>query len=1019
MSQRPHMAQKPDLTHLIQDAATLHRAGHLDAAAMAYRKILKKNPRNPDALHLLGVVLGQQGHSAEGLAEIEKAVRVQDTFPDAHLNAAFIANQMGDLKRAEHHTRKALLTRPRTAIYTNLGELLRAQGRLDEALEAFRLAHTCEPQNPEGYVVYARGLRLTSRMDEMLAVAEAGLKIAPNDSVLRLLASEAQFARGDLQAGWNAYRERFRSRENRMPDKGYTLPFWQGEDLTDRTILVWAEQGPGDEAMYANMYGDIIARARRCVIQCSPRMAPVIRRSFEGAEIFDRNLTAEECAGIDFQCPAASLGEWLRPNREGFPSHPGYLHADAHRRDALRAKYLNGAKDRLLVGIAWRSANVQNATEKSVNLLEWGPILHVPGVTFVNLQYGDCTLEIGEAEKGFRVSILQDTSVDPMRDLDAYAAQVAAMDIVISSSNTAAHFAGALGIPLLCMLPASLGHGRRWYWLERDGHTPWYPTAKLFVQRDPSEWLDIIRDVGLALLDQSAAHGRPPEDYLRAMGQAFADMGRLADAEALYLHMARLPGFAAEAFCRTADLKRRALDADSAFACYARAIAADPTYWRTYNEKGSLFADLNRFDEAIATYQEGLGHNDASPEIHNNLAKALEFIGRNREAVAHYERALAATAPSDHFTKDSIALNYAGALQDRGESQKSLTILDDLIQRTPDHIDAHYNRAQTLLSMNRLEEGWPEMIWRLRRSDALMRYDLFPHVKPWDGEDFAGKKVLMWTELGIGDEILSATMLPDLIATARQVVILCSERLVPVFRRSFPKAKVDARKDPLPKSARATDFDFQVSFTDLGRVFRRSLDDFPKRAGLLQPDTSRRSALRTRYAAVRPGNKLVGLAWASPRNTKIGWLKSNRLEAWRAILETPGVTFVSLQYGDYSAEIEAVRAAVGAEIIEDASIDPLKDMDAFTAQVAAMDAVISVSNTTVHTAGAVGIPVWVLLAEGRGRLWYWSKDKIESPWYPSIRLIRQTPDGDWTPAITKVADELRDWTQSTKENETS
>jgi len=1000
-----HTTLKPLVTALLQDAAALHRTGQLAAAEDIYCKILKKDPRNPDALHLLGLVVAQRGDAPGGRALVEKALAVRDDFPDAHINAAVMASQASDWPRAEHHARQAVVHRPNLDTHRTLASILLAQGRRDDAIAVLRAASEREPGNVEARAAHGRALRLADDMHMLLSVAQGGLALAPDHPTLHLLCAEAYFGLEQFQDGWREYLHRFRALEARVADKGYSLPFWSGEDLSERTILVWAEQGPGDEVMYANMYADVIARARRCIIQCSPRLMPLMRRSFPGAEHVDRDLTTGELAGIDYQCPAGNLGEWLRPRPDTFPDHQGYLRADPQTREALRARYLEGAAGQLLVGIAWRSAGVTEAAEKSVNILDWGPILQVPHVKFVNLQYGDCAQELAEVARGFKVGVIDDRSIDSFRDLDAYAAQVAAMDMVVSSSNTAAHFAGALGIPTLCMLPESLGRGRRWYWFSRDGRSLWYPSTRLFIKSEPGQWLHVIRDAGLALLDAVTLRGVSPVPYLRSMAKAFADMGRPADAEVLYRHMTRTTPHVAEGYYFVAELKKKALDAEGAFENLDRALAADPAFWHAHNSKGSLLAALNRFSEAIDVYRAGLRQNEASPELHNNLGKALAWLGRCHEARAHYERALE-LAPPGSYAANAIALNYAGALNDSGESSRALAALGALIDEQPSHVDAHYNRAQILLSMERYDEGWREFAWRLKRPEANVRPEAFPHIKPWAGEPLSGKKILIWTEQGIGDEILVATMIPDAIAAARKVVVLCSKRLVPLFRRSFPTAHVDERTEPLPRSALARDFDFQMSLSDLGLAFRTSSDSFPKRRSTLVADEARRKILRARYAGIRPGNVLVGLSWSSEKNHEIGWLKGNRLEAWQPILQTPDVTFVNLQYGDQSETLARVREQAGIDVTWDRSIDPLKDMDGFAAQVAAMDAVVSVSNTTVHTAGALGIPVNVMLGHGRGRLWYWFQQGSDSPWYPSARLFRSGPDG-WAETIGRCAQDLR------------
>jgi ADP-heptose:LPS heptosyltransferase len=133
------------------------------------------------------------------------------------------------------------------------------------------------------------------------------------------------------------------------------------------------------------------------------------------------------------------------------------------------------------------------------------------------------------------------------------------------------------------------------------------------------------------------------------------------------------------------------------------------------------------------------------------------------------------------------------------------------------------------------------------------------------------------------------------------------------------------------------------------------------------------------------------------------------LDLWDDILRVPGITFVSLQYGPHSTDIEAARKRTGANIVIDSTIDSSGDLDGFAAQVAAMDLVISVSNTTVHMAGALARPVWVLTPTGPGAHWYWFRERADSPWYPAARLFRQDTRGSWEEPVAAVTRELQQW----------
>lgn len=1023
---------------LLHQGTALLNAGDLPGAERCYLAVLKKSPRDPDALHLLGVLYGQRGDAKAGYVQIQKALAIRDDFSVAHSNAGMLAAQMGDFAAAERHLRRALQLKPgMAAALRNLAIVLREQGRITEALEVSREAVRLNPHDVHAHLELTLALRVTGDVAGQLASAEAGLQVAPGHPSLELAATEAWFARGDLKHGWHGYRRRFESPHNAIIPRSYAIPHWRGELLAGHSILIWTEQGLGDEVMYANMFAEVVAAAQRCVIQCSPRTAPLFRRSFPKAEIFDRDLTADEWRGIDFQSPAASLGEWLRADFRSFPQHTGYLSVDADLRDSLRKKY---GPANLLVGIAWRSVakayghDVQNAADKSINVLDWGPIFHVPGVTFVNLQYGDCAAELDLAAKSFKARIIQDAAVDGTRDVDAFAAQVAAMDLVISSSNTAAHFAGALGVPTLCMLPLSLGRGQRWYWFAQQGRCPWYPAMQLFLQRRDRQWFDVIRDVSLTLADRAAARGVAVAGYLRSVAGAFAALQtssesdaafRREDAEAFYRRLAQEPGLGAEAHFQIATLRKTAGDHRGVIAACDDALKADPAFWHAHNAKGSALSDLNLFNDAIATYRQGLVHQPDSPELHNNLATSLSSLGRESEAISHYKKALEVLPPEQSEALASIELSYAASLSCVGATDQATAILDSLVKRAPDNFNAHYNRSTIGLSLGAFDGSWPEFAWRLKRLESMVppqfradvklnpQFENFPGTR-WNGEDLKGKNVLVWTEQGLGDEILATTMIPDAIATAGHVTLMCSDRLVPLFRRSFPSATVEERKSPLPKSVTDRRIDFQMSISELGAAFRPSFAAFPSRAAFLQADPAHRARLRAAYEAIRPGAPVIGLAWSSLKNPEIGWLKGPAFAALAPILQTPGVTFVSLQYGDRRQELDWARAALGVEIVEDKSIDSMKDVDAFAAQVAAMDLVISTSNTCVHVAGGLGIPTWILVAEGRGRHWYWFRDRTDSPWYPGARLFRQRDN--WPAAVEACAAALRDWCASQGKN---
>lgn len=459
---------------------------------------------------------------------------------------------------------------------------------------------------------------------------------------------------------------------------------------------------------------------------------------------------------------------------------------------------------------------------------------------------------------------------------------------------------------------------------------------------------------------------------------------------------------------------------DLAKAIFLKALDADPTYWHALNEIGVILVSENKYEEAVEYYERALIQNPTCAEAINNRGTALRMLGKTAEAISDLMRA--AELMPDH---DMIPLNLSSAIEDTGDYAGAMKVLDDRIRKSATDYNAQYNKGLLMLSCGHLAEGWPQHISRLSQPLVNTHYEHYGYPRVTDGP-VTGVNVLVWAEQGLGDEIMTASMLPDLMREAQSVVFLCQERLVSLMKRSFPKISVDARPtgqyvdlfqrqrlrpELMPRALREFNLiNCQMSQSDLGAVYRSSFDKFPKHGGFLKADTTRALAYRSQIEGVPCAKKLVGISWHSAKNPRIGDLKTIKLGRWRDILTTPGVQFVNLQYGN-TDEIVDVEKEYGIKIarIEDLNFE--KDLDGFASLVAAMDLVISTSNTTVHFAGGLNVPCWVMTPHGPGKLWYLFTGSEELPWYPSCRLYRQKASSQWGDVLTRVAADLREWSE--------
>jgi len=234
----------------------------------------------------------------------------------------------------------------------------------------------------------------------------------------------------------------------------------------------------------------------------------------------------------------------------------------------------------------------------------------------------------------------------------------------------------------------------------------------------------------------------------------------------------------------------------------------------------------------------------------------------------------------------------------------------------------------------------------------------------------------------------------------------CEPRLVSLFQRSFSDITCLERSDNAERTVSRTNLDFHITMGDLGEWLRPRMASFPDRPHILQVDLNHRDKLYEKYKKIGQG-PLIGVSWKST-NEDIGMDKSLDLSKWsQVIAPNREATFIDLQYGKTDAERKNFEEVSGVHLIHDDTIDQIKDLDGFAAQIAAMDLVISISNTTVHIAGAIGVPTWILLSSAP--LWRWFEGRVDCPWYPSVQFYRQDQRGDWEAVINNVSDALDDW----------
>lgn len=481
----------------LREGVAAHQAGDLASAERLYRTVLAQHSEQADALHLLGVICDQRGEHEVAVDLISRAIAQSPQAAEFHGNLGTALLAMGRTEAAENAYRHAIDLDPSYIEgHYNLGNLLRAAGNVAAARKQFEKVLTLQP----GHIQCRNNLA-------MLLWEDLGDQVAAERHFRLLLAMAPGWAAGHMNhglfrlangvyaEGWAEYEWRWRNPEFKERDWSMGLPRWRGEPLDGKGLLLWGEQGIGDQLLYGTMLLDAQRRSgARIVVAVDRRLIDLYRRSLAG---YGMTVVARgEVVDAVAQCPFGSMGGILRLAHEDFSGSGQYLQADPALRQSLRERYLALAGGRRLIGIAWRSANVAIGEHKSIPLDALLPILRRPDVFWINLQYGDVEAEIGQLQQA-GIAIHHDPAIDGLRDIDSFAAQVAALDAVATVSTTAVHVAGALGVPAWLLLAS--GRGRLWYWPVEGETTPWYRSLRIIRQERPGDWNSALQSLAVAM----------------------------------------------------------------------------------------------------------------------------------------------------------------------------------------------------------------------------------------------------------------------------------------------------------------------------------------------------------------------------------------------------------------------------------------------------------------------------------------------------------------------------------------
>ncbi len=470
------------------------------------------------------------------------------------------------------------------------------------------------------------------------------------------------------------------------------------------------------------------------------------------------------------------------------------------------------------------------------------------------------------------------------------------------------------------------------------------------------------------------------------LGNVRKAQGRLEQAVADYRRAVELrPGYANAWYNLGNALLAlgRPAEADGA---YLRALSLDPQQPKAHNNRSKALRDMGRFDEALAACEAAIALQPDLAEAHSNLGCALQACQRWEEAIAAHRRAVA------------LRGDFADAWNNLGNSLLALNRTDEALaayreahRLQPASPDIAFNASIVDLLEGRFLAAWEgyERRWDLRAKNLRRRP---VQTRPaWDGLDsLAGKSILVYSEQGLGDTFQFARYIPLLAARGARVHGVVQAAARSLIGRLSGVSSVSTTCDPWPEC------DFHCPLLSLPRAFRTELSSIPVNVPYLaaRPDRVQKAAW-----LASSGGRRIGAVWAGNPSHPNDRNRSIPLGALSSALASAGTGWVSLQKEMRPGEAAALSAAGAVDLS-----GLLRDFEDTAGVLAQLDLLITVDTSVAHLAGAMGLPTWILLPYSPD--WRWLLGREDSPWYPSVRLFRQSEPGNWAPVLARVAAEL-------------
>ena len=489
------IALKPDFAEAHSSRGNaLKELEQFDGAIASYDNAIVLKPDFAEAYFNRGMALQKLEQFEDAIASYDKAIALKPDLAEAHSNRGNTLKEFLQFEDAIASYDKAIALKPDFAeAHSNRGNALHELKQFDTAIASYDKAIVLKPDFADAYFNRGNTLRGLKQFDTAIANYDKAIVLKPDFT-------DSYFNRGllklelrDFYNGFLDYKYRWNNKDFPSVPQKTKIPSATKVGIKSR-LLIWSEQGLGDEIFYAGLLPMLSSKDVSITLSADKRLHPIYRRSFPKIELLDKNILMNSSVdtGFDAQAPIGDLGLLLDIKATAIKAtRSPYLQSDPVKRDSYR-RTASAHGSGLICGVAWKSVNKKVGAAKSIGLDSFAPLLGLTGIHFVNLQYGDVKDEIQHVKSTLSVDVHQVPGVDAFNDIESLLALIDACDVIVTTSNVTAHLAGSIGKRAAVLVPHS--KGKFWYWHVNDEYSFWYPSLKLFYQDNALTWDQTIAD---------------------------------------------------------------------------------------------------------------------------------------------------------------------------------------------------------------------------------------------------------------------------------------------------------------------------------------------------------------------------------------------------------------------------------------------------------------------------------------------------------------------------------------------